>query len=221
MSQNGTGSEQQKVPASLDDMVRWHRQMRSKDGRVKPIQEHRMIVNAIDQGASLEQIAEALNLPVRSVRISLKRLRDIDEEVADLLKDKHISQNALRHFRRVSTALQREIAELMVCAANYSNAYVEALILATPKEHLAKPSAARMPEGIPVETIALMIQEMVALERDLKAVESGYGENMLNLTLARAYVRKLLNNPAVARFLSTQYADILAEFTALAATESL
>jgi hypothetical protein len=66
-----------------------------------------------------------------------------------------------------------------------------------------------------------MEQEMVTLERDLKAVESGYGENMLNLTLARAYVRKLLNNPAVAKFLSTHYADILAEFTALAATESL
>jgi hypothetical protein len=44
---------------------------------------------------------------------------------------------------------------------------------------------------------------------------------MLNLTLARAYVRKLLNNPAVAGFLSTHYADILAEFTALAAMESL
>ena len=62
---------------------------------------------------------------------------------------------------------------------------------------------------------------MVTLERDLKAVESGYGENMLNLTLARAYVRKLLNNPAVAGFLSTHYTDILAEFTALAAMESL
>ena len=221
MSQNGTGSEQQKVPASLDDMVRWHRQMRSKDGRVKPIQEHRMIVYAIDQGASLEEIAEALNLPVRSVRISLKRLRDIDEEVADLLKDKHISQNALRHFRRVSTARQREIAELMVCAANYSNAYVEALILATPKEQLAKPSAARMPEGIPVETIALMVQEMGTLERELKAVKGSYGENMLVLSVVRAYIRRLLENPKVARFLNAHYPEISGELNALAATESL
>jgi|GEM_PF-5562027 len=44
---------------------------------------------------------------------------------------------------------------------------------------------------------------------------------MLNLTLARAYVRKLLNNPAVARFLNAHYADIHAEFNALAAMESL
>jgi len=61
---------------------------------------------------------------------------------------------------------------------------------------------------------------MVTLERDLKAIKSGYGEDVLNLTLARAYVRKRLNHPAVAQYLSTHYADILAEFTALAATES-
>lgn len=50
MSQSVFGPEQQKVAASLDDMVRWHRQTRGKDGRMKPIPAHRMIVNAIDQG---------------------------------------------------------------------------------------------------------------------------------------------------------------------------
>jgi hypothetical protein len=109
----------------------------------------------------------------------------------------------------------------MVGAANYTNSYVEALILGTPKDQLAKPVATKQRKGFSPETIARMEQEMVTLERDLKAIESGYGENMLNLTLARAYVRKLLNNPAVAGFLSTHYADILAEFTALAAMESL
>jgi hypothetical protein len=66
-----------------------------------------------------------------------------------------------------------------------------------------------------------MEQETVALERDLKAIEAGYGENVLNLTLARAYIRKLLNNPAVAKFMSAHHGDILAEFKALAETESL
>ena len=206
---------------TLDDMVRWHQQTRGKDGRVKPFQAHQMIVSAIDQGASLEQIAEALNLPVRSVRISLKRLRNIDEEVADLLKDKYITQNALRNFRRVSAARQREIAELMVCAANYSNAFIEALVLATPKEQLAKLGAVRMPEGIAAETVALMVQEMGTLARELKAVKGSYGENMLVLSVVRAYIRRLLDNPKVAQFLTANFPDIHAGFTALAAMESL
>ncbi len=191
MSRTGTGPELPKIPVSLDDMVRWRRQVRSRNGQITLIQEHQMIVNAIDQGASLEQIAEALNFPVRIVRASLKRLHGISGEVAALLKDKHISQNALRQLRRVSEIRQREIAEMMVYAANYSNAYVEALILATPKDQLAKPGVARMPEGIPTETIATMMEEMRVLERELKAIKGSYGENMLVLTVARAYVRKL------------------------------
>jgi len=62
---------------------------------------------------------------------------------------------------------------------------------------------------------------MVTLEPDLKTIESGYGKNMLNLTLARAYVRKLLKNPAVAGFLNAHHAEIHSEFNALVATESI
>jgi ParB-like chromosome segregation protein Spo0J len=189
--------------------------------RITPIQEHRMIVKAVNLGVSPERIAAALNIPVRVVKAYMNLLVGINGEVADLLKDKNIAPATLRLLRRVNGVRQLEIAELMVGAANYTNSYVEALILGTPKDQLAKPAATKQRKGFSPETIVRMEQEMVTLERDLKAIESGYGENMLNLTLARAYVRKLLNNPAVAGFLSTHYADILAEFTALAAMESL
>jgi len=35
---------------------------------------------------------------------------------------------------------------------------------------------------------------MEALEGDPKGVEQTYGDNMLNLTLARGYIKKLLEN---------------------------
>lgn len=66
-----------------------------------------------------------------------------------------------------------------------------------------------------------MEQEMEALENDLKDVEESYGENMLNLTLARGYVKKLVDNAKVVRFLNTNYPDIFSEFEAIAAAESL
>ena len=49
---------------------------------------------------------------------------------------------------------------------------------------------------------------MESLERDLKAVEESYGENMLNLTLARGYIKKLIDNAKVVRFLNANYPDI-------------
>jgi len=49
-----------------------------------------------------------------------------------------------------------------------------------------------------------MEQEMETLEHDLKAVEESYGENMLNLTLARGYIKKLIDN-AKSSFLNANH----------------
>ena len=62
---------------------------------------------------------------------------------------------------------------------------------------------------------------MATLEREFKSVEKSYGQNVLHLTLASTCLRSLLNNPVVARFLSTQHPGIFAEFDAIAKAESL
>jgi len=49
---------------------------------------------------------------------------------------------------------------------------------------------------------------MESLEHGVKAVEETYGENMLNLTLACGYIKKLVDNAKVVRFLNTNYSDI-------------
>jgi RepB plasmid partitioning protein len=64
-------------------------------------------------------------------------------------------------------------------------------------------------------------QEMETLEHDIKAVEESYGENVLNLTGARGYIKKLLDNAKVVRFLNANYSDVCSEFEAIAAAETL
>jgi hypothetical protein len=71
------------------------------------------------------------------------------------------------------------------------------------------------------EEIGRMEQEMESLEHDLKSVEESYGENMLNLTCARGYIKKLLDNAKVVRFLTGNYADIFSEFEAIATAETV
>jgi hypothetical protein len=53
------------------------------------------------------------------------------------------------------------------------------------------------------EEIARMEEEMGALERDFKAVERAYGENVLDLTVCLAHVKHRLENPKAFRFLVT------------------
>ena len=187
--------------------------------RLAPIQEHKMITRAVKNGVSVERIATALHKDVREIKSRLNLLRGIHEEAAELLKDKEVSIPVFWILRRVTSVRQIEIAELMVSANNFSRGYAEGLFMGTPKDQLVDPAKPKT-KLISAEEIAKMEEEMEVLERDFKAIEDGYAENMLNLTVVRGYVKKLLSNAKVVRFLSTKYQDFSAEFERIAAIES-
>ena len=189
--------------------------------RLNPIAEHKMIMKAVQAGVRPERIAAALNLAVSEVKASMKLLDGINEEAADLLKDKVISPNAIRLLKKVTGVRQIEIAELMVSANNFTKVYAEALVLGTPKDELVNPEVPKKKQGMTREEIAKMELEMETIERDLKAVEKSYGENMLSLTVVRGYIKRLLENAKVVKFLAGNHREILSEFESTAASETV
>jgi hypothetical protein len=62
---------------------------------------------------------------------------------------------------------------------------------------------------------------METIERDLKAVEASYGENRLNLTVARGHIKRLLENAKVVKFQSANYREILSEFESTSYSETV
>ncbi|MFZ4777084.1 MAG: plasmid partitioning protein RepB C-terminal domain-containing protein [Terrimicrobiaceae bacterium] len=189
--------------------------------RLAPIQEHSMIVKAVKNGVALERIAAALDLDPSEIRAKMNLLTGIHPEAVELVKDKQISEYAIRALKKVHPIRQIEMAELMVSANNFTKAYAEALVLGTKKEQMLNPEKDKSNSGMSAEEIAKLEREMESLERDFKAVEESYGENMLNLTVARGYVKKLIDNVKIVRFLSTNYADVLTEFEAFVSSETL
>ena len=187
--------------------------------KVPPIQCHRMIVKAVRNGVKPERIAAALDMPLNVVRGLITLLDGINDEAAHLLRDKNISPKAIRLLKKVTGVRQIEIAEFMVDANNYAAGYAEALILGTPKDQLVNPAEPKVKAGLSPEEVARMEREMESLEKDFKAVETNYTENMMNLTLARTYIKNLLKNVKIVRFLSTNHSEILNEFEVIAATE--
>lgn len=189
--------------------------------RVSPIQEHAMIMKAIKNGVAPERIAVALNLKVDRIRDTMNLLIGIHSEAIEIIKDKQISQAAIRVLKKVIPLRQIEMAELMVSANTFTRCYAHALLMGTPAEQLTTPEKPKQVKGLSTEEIARLEQEMQSAEHDFKAVEQSYGENVLQLTLARGYVKKLLLNAKVIRFLSAKHPDIFSEFEAVAAMESL
>lgn len=66
-----------------------------------------------------------------------------------------------------------------------------------------------------------MEREMSNLQGQYKMVEQTYGEDVLNLVLAKGYLTKLLENKPVARYLRQRHSDVLAEFEVIVQTVSL
>ena len=193
----------------------------SRVSRLAAIQEHRMITKAVNNGASMERIAASLNMPYRVVLAATRLLNGIHDEAAELLKDKPIAPRAIRLLKRVSGVRQIEIAELMVATNNFFTGYAEALVLGTHKDQQLNPDEPKEKKGMSAEDIAKMEREMESLERDLKSVTENYTDNMFNLTCARSYTKKLLENAKVVRFLNTNHPEIYSEFETIVAAESL
>jgi len=185
------------------------------------IQEHRMILKALDGGVTEEEIAKALDIDLRTVISRKKMLEGIHPEAVQILRDKPITERALTVLKQVKALRQIEMAQLMVSGNNYSFSYARALLVGTNREHMVKPDEPKKVRGVAAEDVARMEREMEALERDYKLFEERYGENALHLGAAQRYVRRLLENAKVKRFLNQRHPEILEELQELAALEAL
>jgi len=188
--------------------------------RLSPIQEHAMIVKAVKNGLPIGRIASALNMKISAIRERMNLLKGIHEDAVELLKNAQIGSGTLRIMKRVTALRQLEMAEMMVKMNDFTTSYAEGLFMVTPKDQLVNSENPKSKILSP-EEIARMEQEIENLEGDFKDLEENYSENMLNLTVIRGYVKKLLENGKVVRFLSSKYQDIFAEFERVASTEGV
>lgn len=192
-----------------------------KVNRLSVIQEHAMIVRAIENGVTPEQISKALSIDIYKVKSNLNLLDGIDGEAIELLKDKPITAAALKLFRKAKPVRQIDMAQLMVTGSNYTKAYAEALLVGTPAEQLVGGRKPKNTLGIPEEEVSRMEKEMEMLERDCRLHQDKFGENSLHLNAAQRYIKRLLENTKIKRFLGNRYPELLEEFQELAALESL
>jgi hypothetical protein len=178
-------------------------------------------MRAINNGVSESRMAKALDLDVAAIRQKRDLLDGICSEAVELLKDRRTTGNAFRELRKVKPMRQIEIAELMRAADNFSVGYTKCLVTSTPAEQMIGGGQTKEGHGLTPEDLSRMEHEMESLGREFKLIEESHGKNTLNLVLVIGYLRKLLDNARVVRFLSQNYPEILAEFQKLIETKSL
>ncbi|SFI52965.1 plasmid partitioning protein RepB C-terminal domain-containing protein [Caulobacter sp. UNC279MFTsu5.1] len=189
--------------------------------RLATIQEHYMIVRALERGVSEDKLARALNVDVKGIRRRRSLLEGVTPEVVDLLKDRAMNPVTFDVLRKLKPMRQIEVAELMVSAGNFTSAYAKALLAATRQADLVQAHKPKKVGGMTAEQMARMEREMESLTQDFKALESSYGDDVLHLVIASGYLSRLVGNPEIERYLRGRHPEILDEFRAIVAATSL
>ena len=189
--------------------------------RLSTIQEHHMLRRAVERGVSAQRLAVALDIDVNTINKKMTLLDGLCTEVVDLLKDQTFSAEVARVLRKMKPTRQVECVELMLSANTITVSYAEAMLMATPSALLVDEKKVTKQAGVTQEQMAKMEREMGNLQGQYKLVEQTYGQDVLNLVLAKGYLTKLLANKPVARYLKQKQPELLTEFEAIVQAASL
>jgi hypothetical protein len=182
--------------------------------RMAIIQEHRMILKAIERGVPEERLARALNVSISNIKQKKALLDGICPEAVSLLKDKHVPINTMEQLKKLKPVRQIEAIQLMSAVNKFTVTYARSIVAATPDDQMVN-GRKRPIIGLSEEQLQRMQIETESLNRDFRKVEEDFGADHLDLVIATGYVGKLLNNARVVGYLAQHHPDIFSEFQRL------
>jgi len=169
--------------------------------RLTAIQEHRMIVKAVQSGVSEEKLARALNLDIGTIRNKRNLLEGICPEAVELLKDKVVPEPVFKALKRMNAPRQIIAARLMNDQNKFNSNYAKALLEATPAHQLVNRGKPKKETPAILARQARLEEESLALSTEIGSLKEQYGTAMIDMTSMQAYLKRLIGNEAVAKYL--------------------
>jgi hypothetical protein len=139
-------------------------------------------------------------------------------EAADRLKDAPCALGVYDSLRRMPPRRQVEAANLMLSQNAFGKPFALAILAATPDDQLLTPyRTPRTAQDLAMqEEAAVLEQALIALQPRIQMLEGRYGAAALRLTVAKGYLRRLLDNARVVGWLARRRPDDLKAFQAIA-----
>jgi len=184
--------------------------------RLSAVQEHRMIMKAIQSGVSEEKLARALNLDISTIRNKKCLLEGICPEAIELLKDKAVPEPVFRVLKKMKAPRQINAAMLMNDQNKFTSNYAKALLDATPANQLVNKGRPKKETPAILARQARLEEESLALTREIGSLKEQYGTAMIDMTSMQAYLKSLLGNEAVAKYLRELHGPIHDKFKEIA-----
>lgn len=193
--------------ATDDEAITYNKRI----SRMATVQEHKMILKALEKGVSEERLARALNVNIGSIRNKRRLLDGICDEVVRLLQDRTVPLKTFDELRKLRPMRQIEATEAMIIMNRFSWPYARSLVAATP-QHLFKDDKRKVVRGLSDQQIEHMEREATNIDREFRMVEQSYGTDHLDLVLATGYLCRLIDNVRIVHHLARHHPELLSEF---------
>jgi ParB-like chromosome segregation protein Spo0J len=184
--------------------------------RLSAIQEHRMIMKAVQSGVSEEKLARTLNLDIKTIRGKRYLLEGICHEAVELLKDKTVPGPVFWVLKKMKAPRQITAAMLMNDQNKFNTSYAKALLDATPANQLVNKGKPKKENPAILARQARLEEESLALSREIGSLKEQYGTAMIDMTSMQAYLKSLLGNEPVAKYLREFHGPIHDKFNEIA-----
>ncbi len=180
-----------------------------------------MIRRAIDRGVSKERLAKAFDVNLSSINRRVSLLDGICPKAVELLKDRQFTPGLSRFLRKMKAARQVEAVELMIAGDSFTESHASALLKATkPEQRSDFAPKNTTKQQVPIERIVKLEKEMDKVQAQYQSAEESYGSDLLQLTAARGYLRKLLQNENVMQFMVEHEAETLSQLNLVLENEN-
>jgi ParB-like chromosome segregation protein Spo0J len=189
--------------------------------RLSTIQEHRMIVKAAERGVSVKRLSDALNISEAVIHLRFKLLDGICNEAITLLADKPAPLGIFNSLRQMKPFRQIDVAQAMVNLNNYSLKLAAAMLHSSASEQLIEAAATKVRKSGVSDTLQRLERELIAVQSDTKLLEEGYGPANLQLVIIKTYIKSLLDNATVVRWLAKTRAEYLQQIQLIADIKQL
>lgn len=184
--------------------------------RLSVVQEHKMIVKAVDGGTPVEKLAQALGLSADSIRQRFKLLNGICPEAVSLLAEKPATMGMFNVLRQMRPFRQIDVSQVMINLNNYSHKLALAMLNSTPPDQLIEKAAAKSHGNVASETLRRLERELAAVQADTKLLDESYGPANLQLTIIKTHIKSLLENINVVKWIAKSHGEYLHQLQIIA-----
>ena len=184
--------------------------------RLSVVQEHKMIVKAVDGGTPIEKLVQALGLSADSIRQRFKLLDGICPEAISLLAEKPATMGMFNVLRQMKPFRQIDVSQAMINLNNYSFKLALAMLNGTPTDQLIEKAAAKSHGNGASETLRRLERELAAVQADTKLLDESYGPANLQLTIIKTHIKSMLENINVVKWLAKSHGEYLHQLQLIA-----